>query len=255
MARTPGLAIGPQDVDEAGELVGPLGVHNRANILLNRHAQLYPQELVQALSRPRDAARSEALDLEDVEGALGDLQGRRAFFQDGFILEDASVKGETPDSRVVAVVFTNPKSGRTGRGVIPYEMVEGPTERRVEQRAQERLDSRVRDAGAEPPAASPETRDRALVDRLEQLEREFRTVVAERDELRDRLGDSAPENQEPFDGYDDLNADELNRRLRGDGADEYGRAGLERMETYEAEHKNRSTVLSTIQELQSEVKA
>lgn len=252
MPRTPGLAIGPQDVDEAGELVGALGVHNRANVLLNRHAQLYPVELVQRLSLPRDAARSEALDLEEVEGALGDLQGRRAFFQDGFVLEDASVKGDTPDNRCVAVVFTNPKTGRTGRGVIPYEMVEGPTERRAQELRDARVEGRVAEA-RETPAASPETKDRALLDRLEQLEREFRTVKEERDALlaeREEAGDA-----QPFDGYDDLNAEDLNKRLRSDGADEYGRAGLERMETYEAEHKNRSTVLSTIQELQSEVKA
>lgn len=255
--RTPGLTLGPEDVDQAGELVRELGVHNRAHMLLNRHAQLYPMELVQALSLPRDAERSDALDMEEVEGALKDVQGRRAFFRDGFVLEDASVKGDRPDNRVVAVVFTNPETGRTGRGVIPYETVEGPTERRAQEKARERMTSRL--AGEEgttlpTPAASPETRDKALLDRLETLEREFRSVSAERDELHERLGDSEPSNQEPFDGYDEMSADELNKRLKADGASEYGRAGLERMETYEAEHKNRSTVLSTIQELQSEVR-
>ncbi|WP_336921590.1 hypothetical protein [Aquipuribacter sp. SD81] len=46
---------------------------------------------------------------------------------------------------------------------------------------------------------------------------------------------------EPFDGYDDLTVDQVKRRL-----DELDDAALERLQTYERDHKDRSTLLSAV---------
>jgi hypothetical protein len=248
-SRTPGLAIGPMSgVDEAGELTKDVGVHNLASMLLDRHAQLYPLPLVQALSRPRDHERSAALDLGEVQEALERQTGRRAFFREGFELVDASVKGDTPETQVVSVLYVNPETGRSGRGVIPYEEVATATEKRHEQLQEEKARSLLGPAGvpAKYSAASAETADQATEARLQELERQFRDAEAGRQAVQDEL--DALRDPEPWQGYSDENADAIRDKLKDDGLGEFGRAGLERIRTYEEEHGNRSTVLKAVEE-------
>lgn len=251
MATAPGLSIGPMDIDQAGELVGELGVHNKANHLLNMHAQLYPLELVQKLSLPRDADRSEALDLGEVQSQLEDLTGQRAFFKDGFTLEDASVKGDRPGNRVVSVVFTNDTTGRTGRGVIPYSVVEKATERRLNAMKEMRADAFR--AGMDPRNVTPEDLERSgsaeasdVEARLEALEADLAAANQRAQAAEEQL--NASKDPEPWDGYDESGADEVIAKVREGGVQEYGRAGLERIATYEGANKQRSTVQRAVDE-------
>lgn len=253
MARTPGLAIGPENVDHAGELVARLGVHNRADRLLNRHAMMYPPDLVKALSPHPDPVRSAALDLGEVEEALGDLQGRRAFFREGYVLEDASVRGEGKN-RVVSVVFRVPSKdgrdgyGRSARGVIPYEMVEGSVEPRFEELSRQMAEAHVQSPDQIPAkfgAASAEASDAGTEKRLQELERQLRQsseALQALQEEKEKLSDP-----EPYEGFEGQNAEDVIARVKDDGLGEFGRAGLERMLTYEEAHKDRSTVKAAIE--------
>lgn len=265
----PGLAVGPMEVDGASELVGELGVHNKAAQLLDHHAKLYPTDLRQQLALPRDPLRSEALDLEEVEEALHSLSGRRAFFKEGYVLEDASVKGTRPRDRVVSVVYRLPgpdraaeDSGRSARGTFPYSLVEADTEPRYEellaaQKAKEGhgVSEDVRalvealvsgrtgegsSGGSQDTGAVDELRKEVEALRKQQRDAEQRAVTAE--EERDRARDP-----EPWDGYDDLNADDVISDLSDGAKEQYGVAGLERIATYEETHKNRKSVLAAIE--------
>lgn len=247
MPRTPGLAIGPENVDQAGELVADLGVHNLADRLLDRHAQLYPLPLVQALGRPRDDDRSTSLDLEEVQEVLKDQTGRRAFFKDGYVLEDAAVKGDTPDNRVVSVVFRNPVTGRSGRGVLPYEAFEA-AERRHLEKQQALAQAQLAPGQVDPQfsAASAATSDAATEQRLQELERRFRQAEQARAEVQDEL--DKLRDPEPWEGYADSNQDAIVARLESEdgGLAEFGRAGLERIQAYEEQHKARKGVLNSV---------
>lgn len=249
MARTPGLAIGPiQGIDEAGELTKDVGVHNLASILLDRHTQMYPLALVQALSRPRDPDRSAALDLGEVKEALERQTGRRAFFREGFVLHDASVKGDTPETRVVSVLYENPETGRTGRGILPYEEVEAATEPRFDALQEEKARSTLGPQGvpAKFSAPSAATSDAATEERLQQLERQFREAEQARAAVQEEL--DALRDPEPWEGYGEQNADAVRDAVNEGGVGEYGRAGLERIRTYEEAHAKRVTVLRAVEE-------
>jgi len=237
-----GLTLGPQDVDSAGDLTGGrgnVGVHNHAKTLLKRHAQLYPVELRTALARPRDPERSTTLDVEEVEQALGSLQGRRAFFDpEEHVLEDASVKGSNEGDRVVAVVFRSKRTGRSARGVFPYDGLS------KSQRAYARVMSgEPGNAGGQVPSEEP-----ADTEAAEGRAREAEGRVAALEERLARL-----ENPEPWDGYDEADADAVASRVSEGGYVEFGKAGLERIESYEKANKNRKTVLRAVDAALAEV--
>jgi len=108
--------VGPVDVDSAGELVRKVGVHNQAKALIKAVAQNFPPELVAAGSRRVLGGQSQTLDLKEVADAAGDA------FPDFVELRGAKVRGSEarPETVAVNVVFTT-KSGRTSRGIIPYD--------------------------------------------------------------------------------------------------------------------------------------
>jgi hypothetical protein len=121
----PGAVLGPMlaDVDAPGELVKDLGVaqpggrpHQLSRAALSGRAdpeaRPAPGHGAERGPRPRGGPR----------GPLG-LKGRRAFFdEEKDTLLDASVKGDPGQGYVVSVIFRVP-SGRTVRGVIPYDKV------------------------------------------------------------------------------------------------------------------------------------
>lgn len=235
---TPGLTLGPQDPDSSSELTGKLGVHNRAKKLLDRHRANWPVDLTLALSRPRDDLRSEALleNMDEVEAALGRMSGRRAFFNaEEDVLEDAAVRGLTERERVVSIVFRRP-SGRVGQGVIPYvgfEETEG-----VFAHLKARQDGVLLAAPAAP-AATSEEGDEALRAQLAESEAKAKQATKEKADaeaalanLNERL--ERLENPEPWEGYDVTKVDDRVKRIHEGGVEEFGRAGLERIETYES---------------------
>lgn len=247
---TPGLTLGPQDIDAAGDLTKRLGVHNKADRLLKRHAALYPQELTIALARPIDPERTDALDYDEVTSALSSLRGRKAFFDgDEDELEHAVVRGDRPSNRVVAVVYRT-KSGRSARGVIPYEGLEA-SQRAYEAAKAEKegrvLSSPVTTDGTDltGAAAELEARNAELEQAAREAEERARQAQQDHEALLERL--ERLENPEPWDGYDALDADAVIERITEGGRDEFGRGGLERIQTYESERKNRKTVLRAVE--------
>lgn len=246
----PGAVLGPMlaDLDAPGELTKELGVHNRADILLNYHAQLYPPDLVAKLGLPRDKERSAALDLSEVHEALVDLRGRRAFFDgEKDTLLDASVKGDASSGYFVSVLYQVP-SGRTARGIIPYSLVPGSSRAYDALREQEAsvgsFLSGMR-AGHPTQAASADSADQAHADQLTQLERRVReSEEAQRATLEELAKLRDPE---PWTGFNEQNLDVVRARIKDGGAAEFGRAGLDRIADYEGRHKNRKGVLDEIQ--------
>lgn len=251
------LSVGPQDVDSAAAVTKDLGVHNKAHRLLQRHAQMYPAALRTALSRPLDGERSMFLreheDLVDaVAEAAGSIKGRRKFFPDGAVVESADVRGTGPD-RIFAILFRTPPppdgSGRSARGVINYSAVP----------AVERAFAEHREAAADasrpaPAPADPESADDALAaeeaareteERLQALEKQLQDLSAEKAELQEQLDAGT----EPFEGYDDLNAQDAIQRVKQGGYLEFGKQGLEAIVAYEeAQEKPRKTVIEAAQE-------
>lgn len=246
----PGATLGPMlaDIDAPGELVKELGVHNRADILLDYHAQLYPRELTQKLALPRDPERSANLDLSDVHDALSALKGRRAFFDaEKDTLLDASVKGDSANGYFVSVLYQVP-SGRTARGVIPYSLVPASQrayEEALEQEAQ--LGATLSGLRGRRPrqAASADSADQAHEDQLRQLERRVSDSEAAQAAVTEEL--SRLRDPEPWDGYDGDGVDVVRAKVGDGGAGEFGRAGLGRIRDYEERHKNRKGVLDAIE--------
>lgn len=240
-----GLSIGPQDPDNTSKLTAKVGVHNKADKLLARHRANWPVQLTTALSRPRDDERSETLLVDEVQSALEALKGRRAFFNpETDELEDASVRGTTDKDRIVSVVVRRGgEFGRSYNGVLPYEGMTGSI------RAYEEAVEAEKNGGFAPaalPAGDDETAA-ALAEAQRQrdaAEAQNRELSGTLQELQDRL--AALENPEPFDGYAGMKAQDRAKRVEEGGISEFGRAGLERIATYEAAHGNSVQVLRAV---------
>lgn len=265
MTATPGLTLGPQNVDAAGELTKKLGVHNKADRLLKRHRELYPLALTQALARPIDGPRTATLDIDEVHSALSGLKGRSAFFDpDTDTLESATVRGDRESNRVVSVVFIT-KSGRSARGVIPYASLTGSVRAfKASTISRSGVAAMVVPGDGEPawlpggeplrddaPALAAGDADAALAERVAALEaaatsaeERARDAESKQADLESRL--ARAEDPEPWDGYDEENVDTVVQKLEDDGLKEFGRGGLERILTYESERKDRKGVKDAI---------
>ena len=237
-----GVTLGPLDPDNAGELVGRLGVHNKADRLLQRHRKNWPVSLVNALSRPRDDLRSETLDLDEVEHALRSLKGRAAFFGEEDVLEDASVRGMSDRDFIVSVVFRKP-SGRSAQGVIPYAGLDQSIAAYEAAKAKEDgvLLSAPVGEGQEDPGAIAKAQEEARA--AQEARRELEGKL---DGVLERV--ARLEDPEPFEGYDELAADARAKAVREGGLEEFGRRGLERIREYEEAHKNSKQVLAAVED-------
>jgi hypothetical protein len=121
-----GVKIGPLDPDR-GEMFGQVGANSTARQLIRHHAAMHPPALVAALSRVRQAVRSDALDRAELDSAVADYYaGMGEALPDGAIIDGAAVRGED-DGRQQVVTFTwlvpvsEGGSGRSGKGFIPYD--------------------------------------------------------------------------------------------------------------------------------------
>jgi hypothetical protein len=117
----PGLRVGPLDPDR-GENLGQVGGQSTARRLIRHHVAMHPPALMRALNRTRQDARSEAVDREEAEELIREL------YRDAgeALPEDSQIKGfavrgddEAPGEQVLTFTFTT-KSGRTGKGFVPY---------------------------------------------------------------------------------------------------------------------------------------
>lgn len=246
----PGLTLGTLDTDSSADLTARMGVHNHADVLLERHAANWPVELTKALSLPQDDLRTEALDEEEVEDALLALKGRRAFYDEDDTLEGAAVRGRTDAERIVSVVFRRP-SGRLAHGVIPYAgltLSEAAHERLQEAKKGGVTAAPAAEVGAAEPAelAQAKTDAEAAETRAREAESAQRKADEATRELQERI--AALENPEPVPGYAALNAGDRKKLVVDGGVAEYGRSGLERIEAWERSQENggHKTVLDAI---------
>lgn len=237
------LSVGPQAIDSAAEVTARLGVHNKSHVLLQRHAKMYPPALRTALSRPVDGERTTFLrdhvELQEaVRTAALSVRGRKAFLDEEDEIEGISVQGEG-DQRIFGLLYRT-GSGRSARGVINYSAVPS-----VERAFQQSVRQGAGEQGNAEAGAAPEGADPQAEERLRELEEQLARVAAERDELADQVTDSP----EPFDGYEELNAEDTIKRLRDGGYKEFGQRGLEAVIAFEeAQSKPRKTVIEAAQE-------
>lgn len=240
------LSVGPMDVDSAAEVTAHLGVHNRAHELLQRHAKLYPAALRTLLSRPIDGDRSTFLRedpelLQAVQDAALAVSGRRRFMGDEDELLSASVQGDASSGRIIGILFRTADSGRSARGVIDYGAVPAIERAFQAQIAQPAQTHSGGGDGSDVPTGDSAALEAALRDaeaKRVELEQELETAKAEA---------AAAANPEPFDGYDELTAQEVIQRVKDGGHVEFGLNGLDRIAAYEeSQGKPRSTVIEAV---------
>lgn len=216
--------VGPVDVDSAGELVRKVGVHNQAKALIKAVAQNFPPELVAAGSRRVLGGQSQTLDLKEVADAAAD-----AFGDDFVELLGAKVRGSEarPETIAVNVVFRT-ESGRTARGVIPYEGLK---------KSQKAYAKGVQDGTVVIREDDPEANAKALA--------EAQKRIVELEAATGDGGTTEPEATEPFEGYEDAKAADLVKAIE-DG--EYDLPTLFAIRDAEAAGKERSTVEEAVAE-------
>ncbi|MGH2939452.1 MAG: hypothetical protein ACRDPE_15195 [Solirubrobacterales bacterium] len=215
--------VGPVDVNSAGELVSKVGVHNQAKRLIKQVAENFPPELVAAGSRRRLAGRSGTLDLSEVTDAAKDA------FPDFTELLSAAVRGseERPETMVVNVVCRS-ESGRSFRGILPYEELS---------KSKAAYTEGVKNGTVIFNSDDPQAQKTALSEAQ-------RTIAALEKRLEDAGGEPEEvETPEPFEGYEAAKAPDLIAAIN-DG--EYDLQTLFAIRTAEQEGKERSTVEEAI---------
>jgi hypothetical protein len=258
---TPELRIGPQNPDEAADLIGPAGIGSGSNALelINRNADLYPPEVMAAQAAPRDPVASDALDLDEVAEVVSDVEGAE--------VTAAAVRGTDGKNPQVVVLYIV-ESGRSAKAVVPLS--ELPKSEAAIETAREEAEAREQGA----PAVNDqelsdlrrqigELRDALDADRKatdDEEKQQLRERVAEleetQEETRERAEDaeerlrspgSAPTptapspnaEPEPWAGYDDLNVAEVLEQLKN--VDDDTRRAIAR---YERENKSRDTIIA-----------
>lgn len=249
-SATPGLSVGPMDIDDAAHFATTLHEHNKAHVMLARVQASFPAELTAALSRHVDPERTQAAreHVADVEKAIRGLSGRQNWLRDDDEVIDVAVRGGKLD-RVIAVMFRG-ASGRTGRGVVGYDVVPA-VERTFEAQEQARADGERARLGM-PSGGDARIKEVTDAARKAVADAEQRAVEAEsrRTDMEERL--ARLENPEPFSGYDGMSAKDVIERVKSGGRDEFGLAGLDRIRAYELSQKSpRSTVIDAVDDAKS----
>jgi len=258
-----GVSIGELDPDRTADF-GTVAQAETAKRLRRQHARMYPQELTAMLSRQRNDPRSEALVLEEVEPAIieaNESRAKRGKLPDGFKLipDSLAVRGE--DGGIQAVTYTfRVKSGRTGKGALPYDAETFPrsfaagTDAVAIAKAKEAGTAWVPPALAEQLAriggaeGAPAAADSAEVEKLRRKLANAKAKIAELSESKGDGGDggkgaggasTSPDAlEEPWDGYDGMRAQDIATRLR----EEKDPAAAQRVLEYEHAKGPRTTV-------------
>lgn len=304
MANLPGVKVGPLDPDSTAGF-GHIASHNNARQLIRLHRQMHPPELLRALARPLDEARTKGIDLDEVGEYIGGLSHPNGdpVLPQGARVSGAAVRGDRQTGQVLTFTYTLP-SGRVGKWYAPYGPEELPasfdagaefakvaemkdrgvvafdsegtqTEILRRQLAESRREAAALRRAAERrgtaddvvgpgDSAELDTRDSAnIAEENEQLRREvqeLRERFAQQENLEGAGGgfvptggleqdfpprDNVASADPPFEGYDDLKADDVCKRLKaGETSDEERRAILD----YERTHANRKSVVGAAEE-------
>lgn len=217
-----GVRIGPLDPDK-GESFGQVGGQTTARRLIRHHVAMHPPELVRALSRERQDARSEVVDREEAEEFIRTVyEDAGEPLPDDSALAGFAVRGndDAPDLQVLAFTFTS-KGGRTGKGFVPYGADELAGTRRAGDAAAQI--ARLKDAGLPIPeqlaqlvaayrtigvtdSPSAADADDALIAENDRLIDEKADLQAELDEARARIADLEADPPAPGSGDDGAGA-------------------------------------------------
>jgi hypothetical protein len=272
MALT-GVRVGPLDPDATAEF-GQVSGRTSARQLVRHHLALNPPALIGALSRSRQKARSDALDIDELYSAIGDAWGSDS--PGDFELVGASVRGEDDAEQVVTFTWRVPVekggTGRTGKGFVAYDaeslpesVAAGDEAVRIEKLKEAGLpwapSERALAAAGITGSGVAETAPENLTS-VEEVERErdearkeAEALRAEADELRRALaeaGGEPPQREdtsegetppEPWDGYEGTTADDVKKALRN--ADDDAKVALaERVLAYEQRNGKRAGVIA-----------
>lgn len=205
------LRVGPQTLDEAGELGARLGTYKQAHTIIQKVAAMYPPELNRASILPKDKQRSATLEADELDVAAKDVAGEDAIAVEG----TGSVRGNDQTGRFVLFLIRQP-SGRTGRAAVAYGAAFSGSQNAYEESLEEEdggdADTAVESAGEAPePAPAPEP--------------------------------AAASTGEPYPGYDEATASEIEDWVLDNDPDD---AWLREAAAYEAAHKNRKGVMSLL---------
>lgn len=260
------VTLGPDDPDNLQGAMGKLGVHNKARTLLVRHARNYPKALVTLLALPKDEVRSEFLltrpDLiKEAAVKAAAVRGRRRWLYDDDVVEGISVTGGVQGQpRILSFIYRK-ASGRSSRGVLGYDEVPS-----IETAFQEKVQEAVVPARAlvDPTAPAPEADQvvaeaedarSAAEDALKQAQaahaEELAAMRSSFSELKEQV--EALSDPEPYEGYAELNAQDAIGDLKSRGAAYFGQVGLDRIRAYEEAHKDRSTVIGALDDLETDL--
>lgn len=277
-----GVRVGPLDPDATAEF-GQVAGKTSARQLVRHHVAMNPPALIGALTRSRNDARSLALDIEEVTSAVEKAWDEASeATPENFELCGATVRGAEDAEKVVTFTWRVPVeaggTGRTGKGFISYDadalptsVADGDEAVRIEKLKEAGLpwspsDRALAAAGitgtgiAETApenvvelAEVEEARDAALAE-AEQSKREAEEAQQRVADLEAQLAaaGSAPpaetpeddaELTEPWDGYDDSNADKIKAHLKN-ASDEDKVALADAVLKYEPLHGKRSGVIA-----------
>lgn len=269
----PELSLGPQDPDSTSELTGNLGTHNKAGRLLVRHARNYPPELRRLLALPLDDARTTVAQdyREEIEAAARSVRGRAKFLKEKDEVVEVSVRRDPAGKESVFALLYRVESGRTARGVISYDSVEGVEENFQERHAAGEFTPQTqstdasqalvrelvkalqgdRDVDAAVPGADDETR--AQLEELQKRLEEAEARAAEAEQAAEEAAAPKP----PYDTYEDDNANDVVKYLRQDGVAQLGALGLRQVVDYENAREGgpRKTIVEAAEELAAEAES
>lgn len=257
----------PADPEVAAAFTSRYGAENNTLALIEANRVANPPELVAAGAMPRDDARSDSLDLEELASHI-DVEGT---------IESASVRGLGDDKKVLYLVRWPdrdgaPKgSGRTSRGCCSYSDLSASQSAHEEERDRRLgIGIAARQAGA----TEEETQDTPTDPRITELRREndaLRVQLANekkatfaagqpkdaaeaareadiggahRTDEPDSSDDDPDQNYgEPYDGYDSQNVREVLAHIGDADADEQDDLKV-RVYSYESEHQRRAGILT-----------
>lgn len=275
-----GVKVGPLDPDTTAEF-GQVSGRTSARQLVRLHLGLNPPALLGALTRSRQKARTDALDIDELRSAI------EKWWDDAdedapeeWELSGAAVRGEDDAEQVVTFVFTLP-SGRTGKGFLPYSddllpesIANGDEAVHIEKLREAGLPwtpsertraalgitgTGVGDADADLLEAADEAdrlreENEELRRRLEEAGQNPDEPAAEGAEGEDEEPRETPEQERqeaagdgdsdlPWAGYDEANADAIRKHLRELEGDEQV-AAAEAVLKYEPKNGKRSSVVA-----------
>lgn len=271
-----GVKVGPLDPD-AGESFGQVDASTSARKLIRHHAAMYPAPLLALLNKTVNEPRSRSLDRDEVIEVVAEQLPDGAVVTGANVrgAEDApkalTYTWEVPQDAG--------GSGRSGKGAIVYDADTFPDSCAAGDRAAELEKAKKLGVPLEAVVAAFTGRSAPLTEHhisgeqestveVEELREENEELRARLDALAERLEavevaattpDAAPDEgaaaadeppaadasadspaAEPWEGYDELNADKIRQDLRERNDADEARAVL----AYEAANANRSTVIA-----------